>query len=95
MYGFLDLIYGVTGSEEEVEDLKAAYKEHKGDMEGIIDTVLCATIDDEDRFTDLLTDLIAKKELPKYKAFTKETSQKKTARRKRVWILMQEWLELF
>jgi len=71
------------GSEEEVKDLKSAYCEYKGDMDAIMDAVLCSSIEDEPRFRKTLTELINNKELPKYKKFTKEGADKKEARRRK------------
>ena len=39
-------------SDEEAGDLKSAYLDSEGDMDVIIDTVLCATADDETRFAE-------------------------------------------
>ncbi|XP_071789160.1 dnaJ homolog subfamily C member 9-like [Asterias amurensis] len=71
------------GSEEELADLKASYMEFEGDMEQILENVLCCTVDDEPRFAEILTDLINKEELPEYPAFTKENKKQKTGRRKK------------
>ncbi len=38
------------GSDEELKDLKEVYKEHEGDMDAIIDHMMCASFDDEDRY---------------------------------------------
>eukprot|EP01136_Pigoraptor_vietnamica_P000521 Opistho-1_new@25923 len=70
------------GSEEEREDLKKAYLEAKGDMGLIIDNVLCATVDDEDRFRDILTQEIQAGNLKSYKKFSKESDKERTSRRK-------------
>lgn len=53
-------------------------------MDDIIDTVLCATIDDEPRFTKILKGLIKKKEIPDFPAFSKEGKSKKNARKRKV-----------
>ena len=45
--------------------------------------VLCASIDDEPRFTELLTRLIEEGALPSYPAFVKESQQKRKRRRRR------------
>ena len=44
--------------------------------------MLCASIDDEPRFIELLTTLIKEGTLPSYHAFVKESRQKKKRRRK-------------
>nr|KAG5696555.1 hypothetical protein BaRGS_030423 [Batillaria attramentaria] len=71
------------GSADEMADLKTAYLEAEGDMDVIMDSVLCSTHEDEARFTKILSDLIRKKELPEFDAFVKESKQKKAARQKR------------
>ena len=58
--------------------------ESEGDMNYILDTVLCATINDEQRFFKILKNLIRKKELPAFDNFLKESKGKKAARRKKV-----------
>ncbi|XP_061183153.1 dnaJ homolog subfamily C member 9-like [Saccostrea echinata] len=70
-------------SEEELEDLKTAYIECEGDMDGIIDSVMCATIEDEARFTKILKQLIRKKEIPDFPAFSKEGKKKKAERKRK------------
>lgn len=71
------------GSPEELEDLKEAYLTSEGDMDTILDTVLCCTHEDEERFAELLRDLIKKEELPDFDNFTKENKKKKSARMKK------------
>ncbi|XP_055996902.1 dnaJ homolog subfamily C member 9-like [Ostrea edulis] len=70
-------------SAEELEDLKSAYVECEGDMDKIIDTVMCATIEDEPRFAKILKLLIKKKEVPDFPSFSKEGKAKKTARKRK------------
>ncbi|XP_022106144.1 dnaJ homolog subfamily C member 9-like [Acanthaster planci] len=71
------------GSSEELEDLKASYLECEGDMEQILENVLCCTHEDEPRFAEILTDLINRGELPEYEAFMKESKKQKSSRRKK------------
>ena len=59
------------GSEEELADLKAAYLDGDGDMDYIMDNVLCATQDDEARFSDVIKKWIAAGEAPDLKKFSK------------------------
>lgn len=54
----------------------------QGDMDMIMNSVMCATADDEPRIREIIEDMIEKKELKKFKAFTAE-SQKKRETRKR------------
>ncbi|XP_067936560.1 dnaJ homolog subfamily C member 9-like [Watersipora subatra] len=68
------------GSEEELADLKAAYISSKGDMQHIIDSVMCASVKDEERFQEMLRPLIESQELPKYKKFCNETVANKKKR---------------
>ncbi|XP_077867448.1 dnaJ homolog subfamily C member 9-like isoform X2 [Saccoglossus kowalevskii] len=71
------------GSDEELNDLKSAYMSCQGDMEMILNTVLCATFEDEDRFQTILKDCVDKTELPPFDAFTKENKKMKKARKKK------------
>ena len=73
-------ISGVVGSDEELSALKQAYLDSKGDMQKIIDSVMCASNDDDQRFRDILMPLIQKKELPRYKKFTDESAASKKRR---------------
>jgi len=72
------------GSEEELNDLKAAYTSSRGDMDKIIDSVLCATVEDESRFREILTRLITDGSVKPYAAFTNEKKTKATARKRKV-----------
>lgn len=70
------------GSEQELEDLKSAYLEYEGDMDQILDNVLCSTIDDEPRFHDLIKDWIRSAEVPSFPAFQKETTKRRQKRKR-------------
>lgn len=70
-------------SNEELADLKAAYLEFEGDMDQIMDNVLCCTLDDEERFIQTLQELINEGELPEFDSFTKESKKKKAARKRK------------
>ena len=70
-------------SKEEENDLKAAYLEAEGDMDTIIDTVLCATAEDEPRFAKMLQAWIDNDEIPAYEKFTQETKENKKKRKKK------------
>lgn len=72
------------GSGEELSDLKAAYLDYEGAMDSILENMLCCTMDDEDRFREMIEEFIEKEEVPKYKAFTDEAKSKKKKRRKKV-----------
>jgi len=68
-------------SQEEAEELKAAYLETEGDMSDIIDRVLCATHDDETRFHDKIVEWIKEGSVPEFPGFKKQMS--KAAKTKR------------
>merc|ERR1712013_517322 len=68
-------------SAEEKEDLKKAYLEAEGDMDQILDTVMCARVEDEARFRVILDKMIKDKEVAKFPAYKKD--KKKEEKRKR------------
>ncbi|NXK96463.1 DNJC9 protein, partial [Formicarius rufipectus] len=70
-------------SEEELENVKAAYLNFKGDMDRIMETVMCADYTDEPRIREMIERAIDSGELPSYKAFVKESKQKMMSRRRR------------
>ena len=74
------------GSDEELTDLKAAYTSSRGDMDKIIDSMLCATVDDEPRFRHILENLIADGSIRAYTAFTNEKKAKSVARKRKVGV---------
>ena len=71
------------GTEEELADLKAAYLDGDGDMDYIMDNVLCATAEDEERFSTIIKKWIAAGEAPDLKKFTKESAKRKKERKRR------------
>lgn len=71
------------GSEEEQNDLKESYILFKGDMDRIMDHMLCADTDDEPRLTEILWRCIRENEIPDYPAFTKESKAKQNKRKRR------------
>ncbi|KFV16190.1 DnaJ subfamily C member 9, partial [Tauraco erythrolophus] len=70
-------------SEEELADIKAAYVDFEGDMDRIMESVLCADYTDEPRIRKIIEKAIASGEVPSYKAFVKESKQKTMARKRR------------
>lgn len=56
----------------------------EGDMDLIMDSIPCSTPQDEERFTDIIKELIQNDKVPDYKKFSKETKKKKQARKRRV-----------
>lgn len=72
------------GSEEEAEVVRNCYVKFEGNMESILDNVMCATIDDEERFRKIIQEGIKKKKLPKFDAYSNESGDKKNKRKKAV-----------
>ncbi|XP_010159109.1 PREDICTED: dnaJ homolog subfamily C member 9, partial [Eurypyga helias] len=71
------------GSEEELADIKAAYVDFEGDMDKIMESVLCASYVDEPRIRGILQKAIDAGEVPPYKSFVRESKQKMMARKRR------------
>lgn len=71
------------GSKEELEDLKTAYIEFKGDMDEILNNVMCSHIDDEPRFSKIIKGWIKANEVPEFSKFTKETKKTKENRKRK------------
>ncbi|NXJ79087.1 DNJC9 protein, partial [Trogon melanurus] len=78
-----DFEKGYKGSEEELADVKAAYVDFKGDMDRIMESVLCADYTDEERIRHIVEAAIEAGEVPSYKSFVRESKQKKLARKRR------------
>ena len=78
----LNAIY--IGSSEEIEDLKEAYNNTKGDLGEIMTYIPHSTHDDEARFVTIITDLIKKKELKSTKTWisSSKDEEAKTVRKK-------------
>ncbi|KAI1436192.1 DnaJ domain-containing protein [Xylaria sp. CBS 124048] len=71
------------GSGEERDDIIAAYEEHEGNMDAIYETVMLSdVVQDDERFRKIIDDAIANKDVPVFKAYTKETKKSKQARLK-------------
>uniref|UniRef100_A0A8C4J094 DnaJ homolog subfamily C member 9 n=1 Tax=Dromaius novaehollandiae TaxID=8790 RepID=A0A8C4J094_DRONO len=70
-------------SEEELDDIKAAYVDFEGDMDKIMESVLCVDYTDEPRIRKIIQEAIDSGELPAHKAFVKESKQKMSARKRR------------
>jgi hypothetical protein len=82
------LIIAVAGSDEEKEDLKKAYLEAKGDMDRIIDNVLCASVEDEARFRTIIEGWIDDNTVKPFTAFTHENKKKREERKRKVRLLI-------
>jgi DnaJ family protein C protein 9 len=78
-----------------LKDLKCAYLDYEGDMDDIVENVLCASPDDEDRFRDILQKLIKNKELPRFENFIDESEKKKKARKRKVLLLLEFLLPFY
>lgn len=68
--------------------MKTAYIEFKGDMEEILNNVMCSHVDDEPRFSKIIKDWIKAKEVPEFAKFMKETKKSKENRKRKVTVLM-------
>ncbi|KAI0483831.1 DnaJ domain-containing protein [Xylaria cf. heliscus] len=68
-------------SDEERDDILAAYEEHEGNMDAIYETVMLSDVlKDDERFRQIIDDAIAKKDVPAFKAYTKESKKSRQAR---------------
>merc|ERR1719328_756259 len=56
--------------------------EGEGDMGQIIDTVMCAREEDEERFREMINEMIKNKEVKKFKGFTKTNKAEKENRKR-------------
>ena len=81
---FLNNASFLEGSKEELSDLQAAYLEFEGDMDAIMDNIMCCTAEDEPRFSKIINSWIKSKEVPNFKTFSKEKKAKKIERKARV-----------
>ncbi|KFP75905.1 DnaJ subfamily C member 9, partial [Acanthisitta chloris] len=70
-------------SAEELADVKAAYMDFKGNMDKIMESVMCAKHTDEPRIRKIIEQAIDSGELPAYNSFVKESKQKRMARRRK------------
>lgn len=70
------------GSEEERGDVLAAYEQGEGDMDAVFEMVMCSDVlVDEERFTKIIDEAIAKGEVEAHDCYTKE--DKKTRERRK------------
>ena len=68
-------------SNEEDEDLKKAYMEGEGNMNFILDSVLCCTIEDDDRFAKKIEAWVLDGSVPKFPALKKSMTKAAKAKR--------------
>lgn len=57
------------GSAEEAADVLAAYAQFEGDMDEVLDNVMCCTHDDEDRFVGIIQAAVAAGKVPAFDEF--------------------------
>ena len=74
------------GSKDELSDLKENYLKFEGDMEKLLENIICGSMEDEERFREVLQGCIDSGELPEYDAFVNEDRKKKKARVEKVCI---------
>ncbi|EXJ55107.1 hypothetical protein A1O7_08032 [Cladophialophora yegresii CBS 114405] len=70
------------GSDEERDDVLAAYAQNEGDMDAIFESVMCSEVlADEQRFRNIIKDAIARGEVEAYDRFTKESKKSREKRK--------------
>lgn len=72
-----------AGSEEERADILAAYVESEGSISTILDTVMCSTIDDEDRFVDIVSTALKSRQVPSFPTWSKGLKDTKAKEKRR------------
>ncbi|KAH7312374.1 hypothetical protein B0I35DRAFT_356012 [Stachybotrys elegans] len=69
------------GSDEEKDDLLIAYENAEGDMDLVYETVMLSDpSQDDERFRQIIDEAIRTKDVPAFKAYTKESKKKREAR---------------
>ncbi|KAL2136082.1 hypothetical protein VTI74DRAFT_5488 [Chaetomium olivicolor] len=69
------------GSEEERDDLLAAYEEFEGNMDKVYESVMLSNVlEDDARFREIIDKAIKEKEVPRFDAYVKETKKARQAR---------------
>ncbi|XP_026481849.1 J domain-containing protein CG6693-like [Ctenocephalides felis] len=68
------------GSQEEIEDIKKAYKRARGSIDFMHELVPFLTCEDEPRLIEIVKGLIAEGELEEYKIFTEEPASRRIRR---------------
>jgi len=86
-FEFYNIFCLIPDSKEELEDLKTAYTEFKGDMNEILNNVCCSTIDDEPRFAEIIRGWIKAGEVEDFPKFSKETKKSRESRKRKVTFL--------
>ncbi|KAI3320284.1 DnaJ-domain-containing protein [Xylariaceae sp. AK1471] len=69
------------GSDEERDDILIAYEEYEGNMDAVYETVMLSDVlQDDERFRKIIDDAITSKDVPAFKAYTKESKKSRQAR---------------
>ncbi|KAM7224122.1 hypothetical protein V8F06_000595 [Rhypophila decipiens] len=69
------------GSDEEKDDLLAAYQEFEGDMDKVYEHVMLSNVlKDDERFRSIIDEAIDKGEVEGYRKYTRETKKARAAR---------------
>jgi DnaJ homolog subfamily C member 9 len=83
------------GSEEEKDDVLAAYEQGEGDMDAVFESVMCSeVITDDDRFRNIIDAAIAAGEVESYPQYTKETKKSREKRKAKARSEAEEAKEL-
>uniref|UniRef100_A0A915NSA2 J domain-containing protein n=1 Tax=Meloidogyne floridensis TaxID=298350 RepID=A0A915NSA2_9BILA len=76
-------VYMETGSQQEMNDVKNAYVKYKGDMDKILETVIGADVQNEDRIREIIRHFIELGELPSLPKYKNEKPISRVRRMKR------------
>uniref|UniRef100_A0A8C4Q423 DnaJ (Hsp40) homolog, subfamily C, member 9 n=1 Tax=Eptatretus burgeri TaxID=7764 RepID=A0A8C4Q423_EPTBU len=80
-------------SEEERDDLRQAYLDFQGNMDRILDVMLCARVEDEPTFRKLLEVSVRAGDLPDYPAFNNWRKQKQALYKGKVMRIIINFVE--
>lgn len=70
------------GSDEEKDDVLAAYEKYKGNMSALYQTVMLSNVlEDDERFRGWIDEAIAKGDVKAFKKYTTESAAKRSARK--------------
>ncbi|AEO58879.1 hypothetical protein MYCTH_2306585 [Thermothelomyces thermophilus ATCC 42464] len=69
------------GSEEEKDDVLAAYEEFEGDMDGVYESVMLSSVlEDDARFREIIDAAIESGRVPRFDAYVRESKKSRQAR---------------
>ena len=69
------------GSQEEKDDVLAAYEEFEGDMDALYEQIMCSNVlDDDERFRTIIDEAIKEGSAESYKKYSKESKSSKKQR---------------